>query len=310
MLLRHRDLDPLQAQLGTAAGHIPRHRHLRQHRAVLGDQPLPGVCGRCAAACGARPGQPAATRRSAPHKDQSLAGAYADTSSSASALRLPARLAHRPAVHMMLLHQSRIDSPLARRSRLICSNSSTRDRATFDLCADNTDAKIRTRVGPIFATTHAAPPPGAITTQAGPQFATNDEPAGASQVITFTGAAPEPGGGLRIDFDATISIAHSEKRTRRLPRRSSASTHAGVLGPGLRWRVGMRWPDCCARATRPATPPPIMRRRWRNCRSTTGHGAATLTRRGCWPGWTPPGPPTCSPPPAARNARTPAPSSC
>jgi hypothetical protein len=41
MLLRHADLNPVQAQLGLAASHIPRHRHLRQRRAVLGDKPLP-----------------------------------------------------------------------------------------------------------------------------------------------------------------------------------------------------------------------------------------------------------------------------
>jgi hypothetical protein len=39
--LRHADLDAVQAKLSSAASHIPRHRHLRQDRAVLGDQPLP-----------------------------------------------------------------------------------------------------------------------------------------------------------------------------------------------------------------------------------------------------------------------------
>jgi hypothetical protein len=39
--LRDRDLHPRQPELGPAAGHIPRHRHLRHDRAVLGDQPLP-----------------------------------------------------------------------------------------------------------------------------------------------------------------------------------------------------------------------------------------------------------------------------
>ena len=46
MRLRHADLDPVQAELGLAAGHIPRHRHLRQGGAVLGDQPLPDPPGR------------------------------------------------------------------------------------------------------------------------------------------------------------------------------------------------------------------------------------------------------------------------
>jgi hypothetical protein len=39
------------------------------------------------------------------------------------------------------------------RSRLICSNSSTLDRAIPDLHADDYDMKIRTGVGPIFVTT-------------------------------------------------------------------------------------------------------------------------------------------------------------
>jgi len=39
--LRHRDLHLLQAKLGAAAGHIPRHRHLRHRGTMLGHQPLP-----------------------------------------------------------------------------------------------------------------------------------------------------------------------------------------------------------------------------------------------------------------------------
>jgi hypothetical protein len=46
MRLRHRDLALVQAQLGAAAGHIPRHRHLGQRGTVLGDQPLPDPPGR------------------------------------------------------------------------------------------------------------------------------------------------------------------------------------------------------------------------------------------------------------------------
>jgi hypothetical protein len=41
MGLRHHCLGVVQAQLGAAAGDIPRHRHLRHRGAVLGDQPLP-----------------------------------------------------------------------------------------------------------------------------------------------------------------------------------------------------------------------------------------------------------------------------
>jgi hypothetical protein len=74
------------------------------------------------------------------------------------------------------------------------------------------------------------------------------------------GAAPEPGGELRVDFDATISIAHSDKkRTRRqLGRRRSASIPCWRSWTGRRWRAARRWPCCCARGTRAVTPPPIM----------------------------------------------------
>jgi len=71
------------------------------------------------------------------------------------------------------------------------------------------------------------------------------------------GAAPEPGGELRIDFDATISVAFSEKQKRgghleedvRPPRcwRSPA---------GRRSRAGRGWPGCCAPGTPGPTPPP------------------------------------------------------
>ena len=73
------------------------------------------------------------------------------------------------------------------------------------------------------------------------------------------GAAPGPGGELRIDFDATISIAHSENRTRRpLGRRRSASIPCWRSWTGRRWRAGKGWRGCCAPGTRAATPPPIM----------------------------------------------------
>src|SRR5436305_5857864 len=39
--LGHHHLDPIQPQLHAPARHITRHRHLRQHRTMLGDQPLP-----------------------------------------------------------------------------------------------------------------------------------------------------------------------------------------------------------------------------------------------------------------------------
>jgi len=73
------------------------------------------------------------------------------------------------------------------------------------------------------------------------------------------GAAPEPGTELRIDFDATISIAHSDKQ-------NTAATWKKTFGfypcwrswTGRRWRVGKRWPGCCAPGTRAATPPLII----------------------------------------------------
>jgi hypothetical protein len=46
-----------------------------------------------------------------------------------------------------------MDSCASRRSRLICSNSSTLDRAIPDLHADGIDVQIRTGVGPTFVTT-------------------------------------------------------------------------------------------------------------------------------------------------------------
>ena len=48
-----------------------------------------------------------------------------------------------------------------------------------DLRAGDTDAKIRSTVGPEFVTTRR-PPPSAITNPAGPQFVKNNRPAGAS----------------------------------------------------------------------------------------------------------------------------------
>jgi len=70
------------------------------------------------------------------------------------------------------------------------------------------------------------------------------------------GAAPERGGELRIDFDATISIAHR-----------TGTEHGGHLEEDIRptrcwpfWtgrrsRAGRRWPACCGPATRAVTPP-------------------------------------------------------
>jgi hypothetical protein len=53
---------------------------------------------------------------------------------------------------------SRIDTPPARQSRLICSNSSTRDLAIPDLRADSNDAKDQIQGGATIPRRHAGPP--------------------------------------------------------------------------------------------------------------------------------------------------------
>ena len=79
--------------------------------------------------------------------------------------------------------------PLARQSRLICSNSSTRDLAIPDLHADSNDVTIRSRVGPEFATTRRPTRPSEITTHVGPKFMTKGAEPGPVQVITLTASA-------------------------------------------------------------------------------------------------------------------------
>src|SRR5262249_38178857 len=75
---------------------------------------------------------------------------------------------------------SRIEDPPARQSRLICSNSSTRDLAIPDLRASRTDAKDQIQGGATIRDDTPAHPPSEITTQAGPQFATKACQTGAS----------------------------------------------------------------------------------------------------------------------------------
>jgi hypothetical protein len=73
------------------------------------------------------------------------------------------------------------------------------------------------------------------------------------------GAAPEPGGELRIDFDATISIADSEKQDAAATWKNTFGFHP-LLAFLDRPEVagGKGWPGCCARGTRAATLPLIM----------------------------------------------------
>src|SRR5207248_9781081 len=87
---------------------------------------------------------------------------------------------------------SRMDSLSIRLSRLICSNSSTFDRAIPDLHADDdTDVKITTRVGPLFATTRC-PTTSEVTTQTGPILVKNHDPTGASSDDHTQPPLPEP----------------------------------------------------------------------------------------------------------------------
>jgi Transposase DDE domain group 1 len=71
------------------------------------------------------------------------------------------------------------------------------------------------------------------------------------------GAAPEAGGELRIDFDATIRSPTARSRTRRPPgRKASASIPCWPSWTGRRSRAGRRWPGCCGPAMRAATQRP------------------------------------------------------
>jgi hypothetical protein len=104
MRLRHHDLHLVQAQLGAAAGHIPRHRHLGQPGALLGDQPLPDP-----------PGRMPLLGRHVPVRQQPLIDHRripADRRPGPLRVSLPRRrhragqrLPHRPPVHMMPVSQ-------------------------------------------------------------------------------------------------------------------------------------------------------------------------------------------------------------
>ena len=113
------------------------------------------------------------------------------------------------------------------------------------------------------------------------------------------GAAPQPGGELRIDFDATISIAHSEKQ-------NAAATWKKTFGfhPLLAFldRPEVAGGEGLAGLLRPG-----------NAGSNTAADHVKVLdmalaalpgqarpAHGCWHARTPRGPPTCSRPPAAR----------
>ncbi len=63
------------------------------------------------------------------------------------------------------------------------------------------------------------------------------------------GAAPDLGQELRLDFDASVVIAHSEKENAAATwKRSSGSTRCWVFWTARTSPVGRRWPGCCGRA--------------------------------------------------------------
>ena len=119
------------------------------------------------------------------------------------------------------------------------------------------------------------------------------------------GAAPEPGGELRIDFDATISIAHSEKENAAATWKKTFGFHpllafldrpevaggeglAGLLRPGNAGSNTAADHVTVLDLALEALPEPRPAAPGRPC-----------PRRGCWPAPIRPGPRTCSPPPAA-----------
>jgi hypothetical protein len=177
MGLWHDHFDSIQTQLDAPPRDIARHRDLGQRRAVLGDQPLPDPPRRVPLL--ARHPRSASSQESITSTYGSIAGrvrsAYAlrgGGTALASAWRTVRRCTR------CLSANSRIDSFSTRLSRLICSNSSTLDRATFDLHADNNDVKIRTRGGANIRDDTPPPPSSAITTQVEPEFVKNNDPAG------------------------------------------------------------------------------------------------------------------------------------
>src|SRR6516162_2477817 len=83
-----------------------------------------------------------------------------------------------------------MDDPPARQSRLICSNSSTRDLAIPDLHADNNDVTIRSRVWPELATTRRPTRQGRSQPRRGRNSRRQKAKPGPVQVITLTPCLP------------------------------------------------------------------------------------------------------------------------
>jgi hypothetical protein len=150
MGLRHRDLHPVQAKLDP--GDAPRSatpsppRTSRRARRPAAARPAAP----CAAACAARPGRRAARSRSPPRTHRSPAASAAHTPYAAAGPHWPAP----GAPYAGARDASRPDpGPTTRLSRLICSNSSTLDRAIPDLRIAGTDVQIASRARTESATT-------------------------------------------------------------------------------------------------------------------------------------------------------------
>ena len=117
------------------------------------------------------------------------------------------------------------------------------------------------------------------------------------------GAGPDLGEELRLDFDATITIAHSEKQNAAATWKKTFGFHrccASWTVPTSRAESRAEKPSlgCCGPGMLARTPllttSPCSTRRWRRCPNRPGLGPETRRVRGCWPGRTRPAPPTRS----------------
>jgi hypothetical protein len=99
------------------------------------------------------------------------------------------------------------------------------------------------------------------------------------------GAGPDLSRELRIDFDATITVAHSEKENAAATWKKTFGFHpllAFLDRPDV--AAGRRWRGCCGPVTPDRRPPRTISRcwsrRWRRCRGRPGRVPTTATVRG------------------------------